>query len=79
MCDYHQTSPDSIFTRRRLVTMATPEGRISLTDMQLVVTNRAEKHDSVIYSKDQYKSILKRKFGIVIKSSFENHHFVFAG
>ena len=68
MCDYHQTSPDSIFTRQRLVTMATPEGRISLTDMQLAVTNRAEKHESVIYSKNQYKTILKQKFGIVIKS-----------
>ena len=69
MCNYHQTSPDSIFTRQRLVTMATPDGRISLVDMQLVITNRAEKHESVIYSKDHYKSILKRKFGIVIKSS----------
>ena len=69
MCDYHQTSPDSIFTRQRLVTMATPEGRIALIDMQLVTTKCAEKHESVVYSKDQYKSILKRKFGIVIKSS----------
>ena len=69
MCDYHQTSPDSIFTRQRLVTMATPDGRISLVDMQLITTNRAEKHESMVYSRDQYKSILKRKFGIVIKSS----------
>ncbi len=68
MCDYHQTSPDSIFTRQRLVTKATPDGRISLVDMQLSTTNRAEKHESVVYSKDQYKSILKRKFGIIIKS-----------
>ncbi len=79
MCHYHQTSPDSIFTRQRLVTMATPEGRVSLTDMQLVITNRAEKHESVVYSKDQYEAILRQKFGIVIKSSFENHHFVFSG
>ena len=69
MCDYHQTSPDSIFTRQRLVTKATPDGRISLVDMQLSTTNRAEKHESVIYSEDQYKSILKQKFGIVIKNS----------
>ncbi|MBW2412427.1 MAG: arylamine N-acetyltransferase [Deltaproteobacteria bacterium] len=65
-CDYHQTSPDSIFTRQRLVTMAAPEGRISLIDMQLVITNRAEKHESVIYSEDQYDQILKHNFGIEI-------------
>ena len=69
MCHYHQTSPHSIFTRQRLVTMATPEGRISLTDMQLVITNRVEKHESVVYSKDQYKTILRQKFGIEIKCS----------
>jgi N-hydroxyarylamine O-acetyltransferase len=30
MCHFQQTSPDSAFTRQRIVTMATPEGRVWL-------------------------------------------------
>ena len=38
MCHYHQTSPKSIFTRKQICTLATPEGRISLEDGRLIVT-----------------------------------------
>ncbi len=31
MCRFHQTSPESMFTRLRLCTLATPTGRITLT------------------------------------------------
>jgi N-hydroxyarylamine O-acetyltransferase len=34
MCHYHQTSPESPFTRKRLCTIATPEGRITLSDIE---------------------------------------------
>lgn len=71
MCHYHQTSPDSIFTRQRLVTMATHEGRISLIDMQLIITKGAEKCESVVYSRDEYDEILKQQFGIELNSAHE--------
>ena len=38
MCRYHQTSPASSFTRNRLITQVTPEGRITLSDTSFVVT-----------------------------------------
>lgn len=31
MCHFHQTSPESMFTRLRLCTLATPTGRVTLT------------------------------------------------
>jgi N-hydroxyarylamine O-acetyltransferase len=32
MCHYHQTSPESHFTRNRICSMATPEGRVTLSE-----------------------------------------------
>ena len=32
MCHYHQTSPESLFTQRRICTLATPTGRITLEE-----------------------------------------------
>jgi N-hydroxyarylamine O-acetyltransferase len=50
MCHYHQTSPDSVFTQQRLVTIATFEGRVTLTGMRLSITNGAEIHERVVNS-----------------------------
>jgi N-hydroxyarylamine O-acetyltransferase len=37
MCHYHQTSPESHFTRNRIFSVARRDGRISLTDTKLIV------------------------------------------
>jgi len=67
MCHYHQTSPDSVFTQQRLVTIATLEGRVTLTDMRLSITKGAEIQESVVNSEDEHLEILKQNFGIEIK------------
>jgi len=66
MCHYHQTSPDSVFTRQRLVTIATFEGRVTLTDMRLSIAKGSEIQESVVNSEDEYYKILKQNFGIEI-------------
>src|SRR5213080_1415596 len=38
MCDYHQTSPESHFTQKRLCSLATPDGRITLSEKKFIVT-----------------------------------------
>ncbi len=68
MCHYHQTSPDSLFTQHRLVTIATPEGRITLTNMQLRITRGLETHEIVLRSETEYHEILEQYFGIEIAS-----------
>jgi N-hydroxyarylamine O-acetyltransferase len=40
MCHYHQTSPESSFTQKRICSRATPEGRITVSDMKLIVTTK---------------------------------------
>ena len=66
MCYYHQTSPDSVFTKRRLVTIATAEGRITLTDMLLSITKDGEQQERVLGSETEYSETLKQYFGIEI-------------
>lgn len=66
MCRHHQTSPESIFTRHRIVTMALPEGRVTLTGMRLTLTNGGEKEKRVVGSDAEYRDILKQTFGIEI-------------
>lgn len=68
MCHYHQTSLDSLFTQHRLVTIATVEGRVTLTDMQLSITKGAEKQGSVLNSEGEYSKTLNQYFGIEIAS-----------
>ena len=66
MCHYHQTSPESVFTQRRLVTIATKEGRVTLTDMRLIITKGNDIQERVLTSEDDYYENLKLYFGIEI-------------
>jgi len=64
MCRYHQTSPESPFTQRRTCTVATPEGRITVTGMRLIATNNGERQESELVSHDEWRSALREHFGI---------------
>jgi N-hydroxyarylamine O-acetyltransferase len=64
MCQYHQTSPDSSFTRRRLCTRATPEGRVTLSDMKLVISQNGEKREHMLGSEEEWRAALRRYFEV---------------
>ncbi len=64
MCRYHQTSPDSSFTQKRICSRATPEGRITLSDLKLIVTNRGQRHEEILASEEEWLTTLQEKFGI---------------
>ena len=68
LCLYQQTSPDSIFTKGRLCTKATIEGRITLRDKVLLITTGTEKQEYPVNSEEHYQSLLKEHFGIVLIS-----------
>jgi len=68
LCQYQQTSPDSIFTKGRLCTKATPEGRITLTDKSLLITTAIDKHEFSITSEGEYQELLKEHFDITLTS-----------
>ncbi len=64
MCHYHQTSPASSFTRKRVCTLATPDGRITLSDLQLIVTTRGERTAQVLPDELAFQAALREHFGI---------------
>jgi N-hydroxyarylamine O-acetyltransferase len=64
MCVYHQTSPESIFTQRRACSLATPEGRITVTDKRVIITERGEKRESELASREEWRAALLEHFDI---------------
>jgi len=48
MCHYHQTSPESSFTQKTLCTRATPAGRITLSEMKLIVTKHDQRKERIL-------------------------------
>ena len=67
MCQYHQTSPQSHFTRARICSRATEEGRITLSDMRFITTNKnGNRQERTITSQEEYADVLREQFGIVM-------------
>lgn len=66
MCQYHQTSPESSFTRKSVCSLATPDGRITIADMKLIVTKNSAREERVISSKEEWSKLLREQFGVVL-------------
>jgi len=64
MCRFHQTSPESSFTQKRICTRATPDGRITLSQMRLITTNKGQREERSLTSEEELRSTLHEKFGI---------------
>ena len=73
MCLYHQTSPDSPFTRQRLCTIATEDGRLTLTGTRLVRTRGTERSEEAVPD-ERYDSVLRELFGVSVGSTERDHH-----
>jgi N-hydroxyarylamine O-acetyltransferase len=67
MCEYHQTSPESHFTKRRVCSLATPEGRITLGEDRLIVTSRGQRTEVPVADDAEYRALLRGRFGIEIE------------
>ena len=66
MCHYHQTSPESPFTRKRVCSRATPDGRITLADRKLIITRRGNREEKVLESEEEWQAVLQKYFQIVL-------------
>ena len=61
-CRVKQTSP--YWTDRRICTRATPDGRMTLSDMRLIVTTHGERQERELASGEEYTAALRKRFGI---------------
>ncbi len=66
MCLHDQTSPDSSFTKGRLCSMATSDGRKTLSDEQFIVTRNGERLERQLKPGEWYE-LLGREFGIKLR------------
>lgn len=67
MCQFHQTSPQSHFTRARICSRATAEGRITLSDKRFIATTlNGDRKELELKNEAEYESNLKENFGIVV-------------
>jgi len=64
MCHYHQTSPDSHFTRQRICSLATRKGRITLSDFKLIETHHGKRDERALPGEQQWRATLKELFQI---------------
>ena len=66
MCSYHQTSPQSHFTQKRICSRATEAGgRISLSDLRLIETSEdGERTERTLRDEAEYAAVLRESFGI---------------
>jgi N-hydroxyarylamine O-acetyltransferase len=62
MCHYHQTSPESSFTQRRLCSLATPDGRITLEGLRLITTHNGTKAETGVAGEEEFRRLLWEKF-----------------
>jgi len=64
MCHYHQTSPHSPFTQRRVCSLATPTGRLTLRDDRLIVTDGGHRSERPIDGEPAFLEALLEHFGV---------------
>lgn len=64
-CRYHQTSPESSFTRERLCTLATPEGRITISGRRLIITTTTGRTERDLDGETEYAAILRERFAVI--------------
>lgn len=66
-CHYHQTSPESHFTKGRICSLATEDGRVSLSEMRLITTSGPPqlRQERTLKDKEEYDRVLREQFGIV--------------
>ena len=66
MCHYHQTSPASSFTQKRICSLATPEGRVTLADFRLIITRDGQREEKILGSECERQEALRNYFGVVL-------------
>lgn len=66
MCHYHQTSPESHFTRQRICSMATAHGRITLSGEKLIETREGSRQERLLSGDQEWRASLLERFGVVL-------------
>jgi N-hydroxyarylamine O-acetyltransferase len=66
MCHYHQTSPESHFTQKRVCSLATDDGRVTLSDLTLITTRNGNRQEAALGSEEEWRQALSKYFGMTL-------------
>lgn len=67
MCQYHQSSPNSIFTQKKLITQPTVDGRLTLSDSKFIIEKMGNKEELPILNDDEFLVKLWEHFNIKLR------------
>jgi N-hydroxyarylamine O-acetyltransferase len=65
-CHYHQTSPESTFTRKRIISRLTDDGRVTLDSERLILTKNGQRSEYPVGSEEEFLTLLKEYFDITL-------------
>lgn len=63
-CQFQQTSPESHFTRQRICTLPTRDGRITLSDLRLIRTTGGKREERMLQNEEEWRAALEEHFGV---------------
>ena len=64
--EWQQTSPDSHFTRSRVASLLTPDGRVTLSGSRLITTTHGRREETELADEGAVRATLAGRFGIVL-------------
>ena len=64
MCNYHQTSPNSHFTSKRLISIPTVNGRITITGNKMKIKDGELSTEIVLENESEFEKEIWNKFKI---------------
>jgi len=65
-CHFHQTSPLSSFTQKKMCSIATPHGRKTISQDRFIVTEDGARHERPIVDDADYHALLREHFGVTL-------------
>ncbi|MEW5977875.1 MAG: arylamine N-acetyltransferase [Acidobacteriota bacterium] len=71
MCRFHQTSPESPFPAKSLCSLATHEGRVTLSNDRFIVTSRGHREEHAIAGPEEYRNLLRTHFGLELSNDVD--------
>jgi N-hydroxyarylamine O-acetyltransferase len=64
MCKFHQTSPESHFTKNWICSRATADGRITVANMRLIVTREGKREELPLSTETDLRRCLREACGV---------------
>lgn len=64
MCQYHQSSPESGFTKSRTCSLTTPTGRVTVSELRLIVTKDGVKEETSLADEAAREAALREYCGV---------------